>query len=605
MALRRIAALAAAIFLLVPATASTKHAAGRSEDIARIEALKPAILAKIPGSAVRGYGNFLDLSNSGDYAYVIAQLNAAGINLTEFPTLFSALDVNQALYQKADNAGVNLPQAMSAGVGPQLQPANVMTNSPQQNLFTVSVMTTVPGIPAASANPYAVANTVGIYATSGLIVGGPGGGVAIGVPETLTTQASSGMPPTPKSYDADGVFLYVYPASVLGPSVMQQLGLSADDPVAVAGVADANFEENDGTTTIVNQAPVDVNGYGYINICIGRTSSPNGNSDCDYSYPSNSDGSFTLQIPLQGNVTFPTAIKTDANGKPAGAQYTVGFAFPQSGGSCNMNNDTFGDLVHVNNNVLSWNISDAQFGQLYPNTPCGLTYGSTSFPVFQVSMDILNVNDGWMPALITSATGAGGANTLPIPAVEVTFGCLRAGTMIAMADGTRRAIETLQHGDKIRSGHGMLTVANYLVGPETDPLYGVTTANGFRVEMTAQHAVPTRKGIKLARKLKVGDVVTTLKGPSRIARIQRIAYDGKVWNLDVGVPGEAARQNPDRETFFAGGVLVGDSRMQVKYSVADRDSRASVLARLPKSWRKDYASAQKRKRRLAGIAHRF
>lgn len=579
--------------------AGTHRAAdkGANADLNAIRSLKPTVQAERTTTAINGFPTYFDLSVTANCQYVISQLSAVGITSDLYPALYQALMKAPAIYTYANSHSISLPQAVDTAVGQSLVPINLLqTGASDGTNFSVTAISSVPQ------NPVAVANTMGLYTQTGDVVTAPQGAIQIGQAATLETTVSAALPQTTTAFNANGVFVYVYPAEVLGQTMMQTLGLKAGDTVAVAGMLDANFAEPEGDTTIVNQQPTNVKGGPYIKVCIAR-----GDADCDYSYAA-VNGVFTLQVPLQGNVTFPQSIAFDpVTGLPSQAFYSVAFWFPQVSGGCPMAYTYFASQVHVADNNLSWNIPDATFGNLSPTSGCNVPYGVTQDAVFQITMSVQGTDGTFMPATITSQQGLTTADTLRISPVKVVYGCLPPGTMISLADGATKPIESFHHGDKVKSSRGALTVDNYMTGDERHPLYRVTTQNGFAVRMTEMHPTPTAHGIVLAKNLKQGDVVTTLKGPSPIASIATEAYAGKVWNLDAGLPGEPSWHDVDKETFFADGILVGGSRMQMHYAQMERDSEASILARLPQSWRKDYDSAKARNggtKPAKGKAHR-
>lgn len=558
----------------------------------RVIALKPAILGQIPAGPSAGFATYLDLGKQEDYDYVIAQLGAVGISQSEYPKLYESLQTAQGLYAKAKSLGIQIPVAVIAGVSQNLQPINVLTSEEKEKTFEATATTSIPG------NPFAVLNTVGIYPAPGSgVVAAPKGSIKIGSAATLNTVATSARPATAAQYNANGIFSYVYPASVLGTIGMQQLGLQRNDPVAVAGVLNATFgvpgadsQTAGGGTTIQNIAPTNVNKNNYIKICIARAG-----GDCDYNY-GKTDGQFILQVPLNAIVTFPQPVKVDPNtGRPADAQYSVAFWYPQVGGGCPMPNTTFADRLSVSNAVLSWNIPVAQFGTLSSTTGCKVPYGVTVDATFQITMYVQGINGQMMPARITSEQGLKIADTERIPRTEFVYGCLPVGTRVTLADGKSKPIEALRHGDRVKSGTRVLTVDNYMTGDEDRPLRRIITENRTSARMTEMHPVPTRDGVKLAKDLTTGDFVTTIDGPSRIVRIEIVPYRGEVRNLDVGLRDtELPSTDIVNRTFFADGILVGDGRMQAHYSRAKTELPAAVLSRLPPEWRVDFYNAELR-----------
>ena len=98
-----------------------------------------------------------------------------------------------------------------------------------------------------------------------------------------------------------------------------------------------------------------------------------------------------------------------------------------------------------------------------------------------------------------------------------------------------------------------------------------------------------------ANKLVVGDHVLTQRGPTTLVSVERVKYDGRVFNFVLGTEDEVAAVGSDHRTLFANGFLVGDNVMQHQLEERSKPSRAETLARLPRAWLGDYHNAVARK----------
>jgi hypothetical protein len=168
--------------------------------------------------------------------------------------------------------------------------------------------------------------------------------------------------------------------------------------------------------------------------------------------------------------------------------------------------------------------------------------------------------------------------------------CMAEGTGILRADGSNTPIEQLKVGDKVvANDRGLvLTVTDIAHGGENKPLVRVKDSKGHDVRFTEQHPVLTASGkVVPAVSLKVKDRVRTQGGTATITAIERIPYDGQVYNLNLGTPEELAKLGPNDRTMFAGGLLVGDNTMQAELE-RPKQKPVDVLASLPKAWHKDY-----------------
>ncbi len=103
----------------------------------------------------------------------------------------------------------------------------------------------------------------------------------------------------------------------------------------------------------------------------------------------------------------------------------------------------------------------------------------------------------------------------------------------------------------------------------------------------------------LARRLKAGDALLTIKGPAKVTRVEQVppkpGEGARVFNLDVGdaTGGKPALTDTNR-TFYAAGNLVGDNYMQrrVNERIALNVTEGGALP-VPKEWAAEYALARK------------
>lgn len=200
------------------------------------------------------------------------------------------------------------------------------------------------------------------------------------------------------------------------------------------------------------------------------------------------------------------------------------------------------------------------------------------------------------------------ANIGMVAPIQFVWGCVAAGSLVRMADGTTRRIETLTAGERVADGMGgSLRIAEVWRGTEDKPMVRVGTANGADVLLTHNHPVPTATGVVLAEALEIGALVTTDQGPSAVTLIERASHDGEVFNLDLLPDGAASLADIDDDAitgFIAGGILVGDNRMQAVHA-----ARAALPADLPdpveilgEGWRLDVTNARRIAAGLAPIA---
>jgi hypothetical protein len=182
--------------------------------------------------------------------------------------------------------------------------------------------------------------------------------------------------------------------------------------------------------------------------------------------------------------------------------------------------------------------------------------------------------------------------------------CLAEGTQILKADGSKAPIESIQVGDKVMANTtGLaLTVTTLSRGRETDKMVRLRDDKGHEVLLTTKHPLMTSKGAVLAaEQVKVGDELLASGGKATVTSVERVAYQGQVYNLALGTSAEMAKLSDKDRTLVANGFVVGDSQMQTELEVkmASKPSAGDVLARLPKALHQDYKNDLARKAALA------
>jgi hypothetical protein len=167
--------------------------------------------------------------------------------------------------------------------------------------------------------------------------------------------------------------------------------------------------------------------------------------------------------------------------------------------------------------------------------------------------------------------------------------CLAKGTMIALADGSSIPIEDVTNENSVivdNQGNTMPVLATTLGDSLHNEMYNLTT-DGKKLILSAKHLVVTSDGVKQAEELKLGDSILTEDGPTAITSIEKDAFAGKLYNLELGTDGDVPEEG---STFFANGICVGDYQKQSHYHRAAQNDPEKVLAQLPKEWHTDYMS---------------
>lgn len=132
-------------------------------------------------------------------------------------------------------------------------------------------------------------------------------------------------------------------------------------------------------------------------------------------------------------------------------------------------------------------------------------------------------------------------------------GCFAAGTLVTMADGTTRPIESIVAGDSIKTFRNPLqgTYAPALVDRTFEHIvHELVVVNGT-LFVTPEHRVFINSGWQTIGSAKIGDVLLSAEGkPMPIASLKRIQGTFAVYNLEV----------KDFHTFIAGGYFVHNDK---------------------------------------------
>jgi hypothetical protein len=534
----------------------------------------------------------LDFSDPIQYRYFLRQWALGGADAKLYPRLFRSFEaLRQAHIKRRSAMGASKPLNLEQDMTPQstdaqlIVPLNYLTGfGPGQTAGTydVTAFTSVPGTMQVEGTM--TATTIGLYDSNYNPLG----------PATTVQQYGNGAlmrndneAPSPASGDVVSQGSYFYTTMEGGQLVSHGGGLS----IRAAQGAQGQY-------TMQNFAPIDVNGNGTIKICIVR-----GDADCDYRY-SSIGGQMIVQLPIQDTFTIPEPFQPLSVQQSSGyVSITVTQPDAGSGGGCTLPaNFNFWGGVTIAGPQMSWNFNPGPFSN--PNgasTPC---FPSNSNVVYDLQVLALGSQGGtttYRFGEVKTTTNPppppppGSAYLLPM---VIAYGCLAEGSLVAMADGTTKAIQDVRIGERVLSApHGpVLTVHNRTDGVEPIAMVRVAVAGGRDVLLTETHPLMTDRGPRMARDLYKGMVVLTANGPAKIVRIARERFAGKVWNLDVGAPDGGALPAGTATTFVANGFVVGDGQMQGRIERAAR-ARIALEAqqRIAPEWRIDarnYAAQQ-------------
>lgn len=184
------------------------------------------------------------------------------------------------------------------------------------------------------------------------------------------------------------------------------------------------------------------------------------------------------------------------------------------------------------------------------------------------------------------------------PNMTVVNSCLAEGTRVAIDGATSRKIEDLRLGEKVSNPYATnLTIIDTISGTELTPMVRIADDKDHDLLLTEMHPIYVEgRGMVPAKLLKVGDLMRTDVGPSRLIRVTREDFRGKVYNLKLGSHDEAMKLGVDQTAMYANGFLVGDAQIQDRYQTMETAQLypAKPDGKLSPRWRKDYQQSLNR-----------
>jgi hypothetical protein len=188
-------------------------------------------------------------------------------------------------------------------------------------------------------------------------------------------------------------------------------------------------------------------------------------------------------------------------------------------------------------------------------------------------------------AAFLSRLPASTAMELKVPQLVFQLGCLKGGTQVTMADGTRKAIEQVRMGERVAGPRGPLKVQGVTTGTDTRfvriatpqageaPLYVTEThpiaVDGGRSVQGSRPRLVEAEDLLRTRTANPAEALHVLWTPGASApRPQRFAVEHvagaayPVYNLTLERPDGEAIARPEEALFYANGIVVGDNREQ-------------------------------------------
>lgn len=336
-------------------------------------------------------------------------------------------------------------------------------------------------------------------------------------------------------------------------------------------------------------------------ICLDRT-----HQDCDYHQVGLPK--YGVRMPFQGEVRITDGdyiiheeeleAWKDNIARGAVTQYgTINLKMTIDGGACGVLLGSMQDFwqaleVFPDKTGFSWDLASEQWLEF--DDTCRMQQEETRLEIaFKVPL-IGNNGQTFYTASVSISTDWRVKPDFLLPPIEFKNSCLAAGTMVEMINGEQLPIESIEQGAVVatpyhKAGRG-LTIVDKARGFERHAMVRIRDEAGRGLLLTEMHPILVQHwGMTLAKNLVVGDMVMTKGGPSKVVHVERIFYDGKVYNLKLGSQAERLVLGSDETVFYANEFLVGDSQIQVKYERAEvAKSEGKILERLPKDLHRDF-----------------
>lgn len=320
---------------------------------------------------------------------------------------------------------------------------------------------------------------------------------------------------------------------------------------------------------MVIMEPRDVNGDGEVVVEIGREAIAN--TKIDYPYL---DGYHNIiKIPLKGVLRVPYKI-TAAQLDKKNTYFKL--SGPTVGGTTEMNyrnlaGQTLADALTFtkgpgNSTIIEWDISRLECW--FDNNALYQALAKVNWYV-SIAFKDAEIFPGWFEDISYCASNDFGSTNLQgtyPPHLIFAWSCIAEGSVIRMADGSFKRVETIELNEKVRANGIDLTVVDIFVGKESKPVFRIVDEDAHNLLVTETHPILTKnKGIVCAYSLEKGDIIVTEQGDRTIKYISKEMFDGKVYNLQLGTEEEISLMDSDANMFYANGILVGDVLMQMEY----------------------------------------
>ncbi|HYJ30627.1 MAG TPA: hypothetical protein VEW25_09840, partial [Allosphingosinicella sp.] len=293
---------------------------------------------------------------------------------------------------------------------------------------------------------------------------------------TQVTNITGALPPDTAPADVVAVLTTQYlPAGAVLSVQATATAYLTGKTLPAQGRSDAEEEAEAGASPIQSIAVANPNHNqhperDYIKVGLNRT--PQQVSDCDYYYQFGNSGSKPIVgLQVNGSATLITGYNVAAQPNFSGSCVLIRRSGTGGGGTLAFPSNQIPGLCKGAGNSVTWNIG--------PNWFQGAPWDQGDVVDLDFSLSFAVTPAGSASLRVTSvpqAVGATPSNIASIAPIKFVWGCVAAGTLVRMADGDMRRIETLRPGERVADGHGgSLGIAEVWKGHENKPLCRLVT----------------------------------------------------------------------------------------------------------------------------------
>lgn len=545
-------------------------------------------------SAARGRVKSLDMGNPSRRRFVLDRLGGEDFLERYFPSVRNLVDTARCAHEAGGAAAQTLLE-MEDPATDQWHPLVSIAYlglDPNGVQVVAQGIVTLPGIAAAITS-----NLMLIDQVSGQVL------ASVTVPtqynhSSQVTNVTGALPPGTPPQNI---------AAILTSQYLDAGAVVSTHVTAIAVLADRTFastqarvgaEESEELATPIQSVTVlnpNHNGHpdrDYIKVGLNRT--PGQVADCDYYYEYGNSGSKPIVgLQVNGSAALISGYTVASSPNFNGACVLIRRSGVGGGATLAFPSDQIPNLCSGAGGSVTWNIG--------PNWLQGAPWEQGDVVDLDFTLNFAVSPGGTATLRVTSVpqgVGTTPSNIASVAPIMFVWGCVAAGTLVRMADGGLRRIETLRASERVADGcGGSLRIIEVWKGHEDQPLYRLATHSGAEALVTGGHAVPTTQGVKAASDLAVGMTVATCRGEERLSLVERVSHDGPVINLDLLPDGADTLEEVDDDAvtaFEAGGIMVGDNRMQgILVKRAHGAARPDPLDTLGPGWRLDIVNSRR------------